>query len=191
MDLDPRALRGAVEEAFGGDREEVDRPDLVRSAVLLCLVERDPDPALVFTRRTMKVARHKGQISFPGGAAEPEDDGPVGTALREASEEIGLDPGMVEVAAILDDQITTTGFVITPVVGFAPAGIELRADPTEVEEVFEVPISTLANPANHMMQVLEHRGVRFRDHRYFAGTRVIWGATGRILRTFLSGLGLG
>ena len=191
MDLDPKTLRRSVEDAFSGDREEIDRPDLVRSAVLLCIVERDPELVLVFTRRTMKVAKHKGQISFPGGAAEPEDDGPVGTALREASEEVDLDPGVVDVAAVLDDQITTTGFVITPIVGFAPATIELAADPTEVEEVFEVPLSTLANPANHMMQILEHRGVRFEDHRYFAGTRVIWGATGRILRIFLSGIGLG
>jgi 8-oxo-dGTP pyrophosphatase MutT (NUDIX family) len=166
----------------------LERPELIRSAVLIGLVPREGEAFVIFTRRTMNVARHKGQISFPGGVVEPVDDGPAATALREAREEIGLDPAMVEVAGILDDQITTTGFVITPVVGFVSPGAGCRADPVEVEEVFEVPLAALANPTNHLMQVIEHGGERFRDHRYFAGDRVIWGATGRILHAFLATL---
>lgn len=191
MELDFASLKEEVVRAFNGDRTVVDRPGLIRSAVLLCIVDRDPVPSLVFTRRAMTVARHRGQISLPGGVVEPADEGPVDTALREAAEEISLDRNLVDVVTVLDDQITTTGFVITPVVGFATGQVSFEVDPAEVDEVFEVPLSTLTNPANHMMQILEHRGVRFRDHRYFAGSKVIWGATGRILRTFLSGLGLG
>ncbi|HUT78385.1 MAG TPA: CoA pyrophosphatase, partial [Polyangia bacterium] len=120
MIISAAELRNRILRALERPRRVLDRPDLVRSAVLVPVVLDGPEPAVVFTRRTMTVAKHKGQISFPGGAAEPGDEGPVATALREAREEIGLDPAVVDVAGVLDDQITTTGFLITPVVGLLP-----------------------------------------------------------------------
>ncbi len=168
------------------DRVVVHRPDLIGASVLLAFVDRETEPHLVFTKRTMTVAKHKGQVSLPGGAKEAADADSVDTALREANEEIGLHPQFVEVVGLLDDSITTTGFAITPVVGLVSPKAVFEADPVEVDEVFEVPLSTLLKPSNHMMQVGEHNGVRYQDHRYFAGRFVIWGATGRILNSFLT-----
>ena len=178
-------LRNRILRALERPRRVLDRPDLVRSAVLVPVVLDGPEPAVVFTRRTMTVAKHKGQISFPGGAAEPGDEGPVATALREAREEIGLDPAVVDVAGVLDDQITTTGFLITPVVGLLPVDSCFASDPFEVAEVFGVPWSVLTDPARHDIEELEWRGMSFRNHRYHTGDKVIWGATGRILARFI------
>ena len=175
-----------VIQAMRADRVVLDRKDLTRSAVLLPIIDRGGEPHLILTRRTMTVAAHKGQVALPGGAVEPEDRDIAETALREAMEEIGLEPNLVEVVGLLDDSVTTTGYVITPVVGFASREAELTPDSREVAEVFEASFSTLLNPANHMMQVVENRGVRFKDHRYFVGDYVIWGATGRIISGFLS-----
>jgi 8-oxo-dGTP pyrophosphatase MutT (NUDIX family) len=178
-----------VLRALAGERATVDRSDLTRAAVLLPIVVRDDGPRLIFTTRTMNVAKHKGQISFPGGMTEPGDDGPEATALREAQEEIGLDPALVQVLGALDDQITITGFAVTPVVGFVDPGAELAPDPVEVQDVFEVPLAVLTDPARHDEELMEHRGERFRTHRYLAdGDRVIWGATARIVTSFLAAL---
>ncbi len=182
-------LRQRIRRALERPRRVIDPGSLVRSAVLVPVLTDGPEPAVVFTRRTMSVAKHKGQISFPGGAAEPGDDGPVATALREAREEIGLDPAAVEVAGLLDDQITTTGFLVTPVVGFLHPDTRFEPDPVEVAEVFEVPWSVLTDPARHDIEEIEWRGESFRNHRYHAGDKVIWGATGRILARFLAAVG--
>ena len=187
MDLRAAILRALVE----APRLVLDRPDLVCSAVLVPVLLDDPEPRVVFTRRTMHVAAHKGQISFPGGAAEPGDADAVATALREAREEISLDPADVIVAGLLDDQITTTGFLVTPVVGFLPPGVCFEPDPAEVAEVFGVPWSVLTDPARHDVELLEWRGITYRNHRYHVGDKVIWGATGRILARCIAAVSRG
>lgn len=173
----------------GDERPTVEHGDLTPAAVLVPFVFRGGSPLVIFTRRTMTVAKHKGQISFPGGVTEPDDDGPADTALRESCEEIGLDPGQVEVLGLLDDQITTTGFAVTPVIGVVSAAAELAPDPAEVEELFEVPVEVLLDPARHDVEIIEHQGVRFRNHRYFVDDgHVIWGATGRIVAALIAAL---
>jgi 8-oxo-dGTP pyrophosphatase MutT (NUDIX family) len=167
-------------------RTALERPDLTRAAVLVPIVFRDDGPYLILTRRTMCVARHKGQISFPGGVAEPADDGPAGTALREATEEIALDPTHVEVVGLLDDSATKTGFVITPVVGFVAPEATFRADPVEVAELFEVPFAALRDPRNQEVAVIERGGDRYRDQRYHVDGKTIWGATGRIISRLIT-----
>jgi 8-oxo-dGTP pyrophosphatase MutT (NUDIX family) len=174
--------------ALGTSPERLVRPELVRAAVLVPIVWRRAEAFVVFTRRTMRVATHKGQISFPGGAAEPEDADAVATALREAKEEIGLDPGLVEIAGVLPDGVTTTGFVVTPVVGFVDPSAQLTADPTEVAEVFELPFARLADPAVHAVEMAEHHGARYLNHSYDVGGRHVWGVTGRILAALLDAL---
>ncbi len=188
MDDGSRLLRQRIRRALGGDRAAIDRPGLVRAAVLVPFVWRSSEAFVVFTQRTMKVATHKGQISFPGGAAEPEDADAVATALREAREEIGLDPHLVEIAGALPDGVTTTGFVVTPIVGFVDAAASFEADPAEVAEVFELPFAKLADPSVHAVAEAEHRGARYLNHSYDVGGRHVWGVTGRILATLLDAL---
>ncbi len=138
---------------------------------------------MLLTLRTEHLRDHPGQISFPGGRVEKEDVSPEHTALREAQEEIGLSPGHVEIIGFLPEYRTVTGYRITPVVAFLTPPFELRPDPSEVAEVFEVPLSFLMNPANHQRHAREHQGVM---RHFFAmpyGRHFIWGATAGIIVT--------
>jgi len=145
------------------------------------IVERPSGLTVIFTRRTAHLKAHSGQVSFPGGRAEPEDPTPEFTALREAQEEIGLAAERVEVLARLPDYHTRTGFRVTPVVALVTAPVELVPDPREVEEVFEVPLAFLLDPANHRRETreLQGRSVGYYVMRY--GTHTIWGATAGML----------
>ncbi|MEO8080007.1 MAG: CoA pyrophosphatase [Caldimonas sp.] len=167
----------------------VDR-EPVRASVLIALVLRD-EITVILTQRTEHLSDHPSQVSFPGGRAEPEDADAAATALREAHEEIGLDAGRVEVLGALPTYTTSTGFIVTPVIGLVPPGLPLAPDPFEVAEVFEVPLAWLMNPANHQRHAVEIGGVRREflsipwhgagsggvERRFF-----IWGATAAMLR---------
>lgn len=147
--------------------------------------------AVLLTQRTDHLTDHAGQVSFPGGRAEPDDADAAATALREAHEEIGLDPSFVDVLGAMPTYTTGTGFVVTPVVAIVRPGFVLRADPFEVAEVFAVPLSFLMNPANHrrhsvMVGTVQREFLSIpwegvdehgRPCRYF-----IWGATAAMLR---------
>ena len=150
----------------------------VKAAVLLPIVLRD-EPMLLFTRRTAHLARHSGQVSFPGGRSEPHDLSPVETALRETFEETGIEPGHVSLAGYLDRYRTGTG--IQPVVGVLTPGFVLNPDPREVADVFEAPLGFLLDPANRR---IESRLIGGRQRRFYAfthGEHLIWGATAAII----------
>jgi 8-oxo-dGTP pyrophosphatase MutT (NUDIX family) len=170
-------------------REQVEaRPPLHRAGVLVPLFHLEDGLSLLFTRRTDTVLTHKGQISFPGGAEEPGDHGLVETALRESYEEIGLEPGRVELFGQLDDVFTAvSGFVVSPVVGLVSGDARnLRPAPTEVRSLLVVPVATLRDPSVHREEIRTWEGMGYTIHYYTVGDDVIWGLTGRILYQLLS-----
>ncbi len=155
---------------------------LTDAAVLLPIVLRDDGPTLLFTQRTAHLTAHGGQISFPGGRMEAYDASPIETALRETEEEIGLDRAHIDVIGTLPEYHTGTGFRVTPVVAIVQPPFEMRADPFEVAEIFEVPLSFLMNGMHHQRRTAEFiTGPRtfyvMPYERFF-----IWGATAGMLR---------
>lgn len=190
-----RRLAGHVFHEGHGDRETArqlgdpsDQPPLpvaarnVPAAVLVPLVDRPEGLTVLLTRRTAHLDHHAGQISFPGGRIEDSDADPIAAALRETQEEIGLDPAHIEVLGRIDGYVTITNFAVVPVVAIVHPPFELRTDPFEVDEAFEVPLAFILDPANHQRH--------FRDgpdgkRRYFYalpyGPHYIWGATAAML----------
>jgi 8-oxo-dGTP pyrophosphatase MutT (NUDIX family) len=156
-------------------------PGLTPASVLMPIIEREHELTMLFTRRTEQLRSHSGQISFPGGRAEPADPSPEFTALRETQEEIGLAPDRVRLLGRLADYSTRTGYLITPVIGAVAPPFELRPDADEVDEVFEVPLSFLLDPRNH----LRHSRVFQGETRWFYAIPYrdyyIWGATAGML----------
>ncbi len=157
---------------------------LVPAAVLMPLVEGPTAIDVILTQRAGHLKHHAGQISFPGGRLEDQDDGPVDTALRESQEEIGLDRGHVKVVGFLDPYITITGYVVTPVVGFVGEGFSLQADNVEVEEIFMAPMKFLLDPANWMKRQRDFMGVPVTYYEIAWENRNIWGATAAMLIGF-------
>lgn len=134
------------------------------------------------TRRGALLPTHAGQVSFPGGKIEAFDASPVAAALREAQEEIGLDPACVEILASLEPYETVTGFNITPVVGVVPEPVSLQATSPEVDEVFALPFAVLLNPAYPVRRKAIWRGCQREFWVWPHEEQVIWGATAEILR---------
>ncbi len=171
---------------FAGDGGLFADREPAGAAVLLPLVQRETGLNLLLTRRTDHLRDHAGQISFPGGRVEPEDDGPVATALRETEEEIGLSRQHIEIIGQLPVYSTVTAFQVTPVVGLVEPEFTLQLDDFEVAEAFEVPLAFLMNPAHHRHHRFEFAGSerRFLSMPWQGGEReyFIWGATAAMLR---------
>ncbi len=164
--------------------ERMERP-LTPAAVLVPLVERPAGYTVLLTQRTAHLEHHAGQISFPGGRAEAEDEGPVATALREAEEEIGLQRRhVVEIAGFLDLYETVTGFLVTPVVGFVTPPFELTLDAFEVAEAFDVPLDFVLDPNHHERRSMLYKGQQRSYYVIPYEDRFIWGATAAMLVHF-------
>jgi len=154
---------------------------LVPAAVLVPLVDRPSGPTVLFTVRAAHLRKHAGQISFPGGRLEAEDVDPLGAALREAEEEVGIAAGWVEPLGYLPDHVVISGFRVTPVVGrVRPLG-EPSPDRAEVAHVFEVPLDYALDPGRYRQVRRRVRGVEIDSHELWHGEHRIWGATAAIL----------
>lgn len=157
------------------------------AAVLLPLYTKDGKLHLLFTRRTDLVEHHKGQISFPGGAADPGDRDLAHTALRETHEELGVAPEDVEIFGPIDDWITISDFLVTPYVGAItrPAPYPFRPHHLEVDELLEVPLYHLQNDENVVAEWRRFGDQDILTYSFHWGEHLIWGVTARILKHFL------
>ncbi len=175
---------------FNEEGRYSDRPSM-HASVLVPIVMRD-EPMVLLTERTAHLSTHSGQIAFPGGKADEDDADEAATALREAQEEVGLDPRFVDVLGHLSVYVTGSSFIITPVVALVQPDCVITPNANEVADVFEVPLAFLMNPSNHRHHVVDHDGrqrewlsMPYMDQsRNPARQRFIWGATAGMLRNF-------
>lgn len=158
------------------------------AAVLAPIYARDGAPWLIFTVRSLDLSSHRGEISFPGGSREAADSTLAQTALREAREEIGLDPAPVAILGPLPPVFSAvSNFLIQPYVGWLGAGVpDLTPNPAEVSEVIHAPLAALDDPAIYHTELWRRAGVEHLIHFYDFGAYRIWGATGRMLNTLLA-----
>lgn len=168
------------------EKKFIDRAPM-HASVLVPIVMRER-PTVLLTQRTQHLSTHSGQIAFPGGKVEPDDIDASATALREAQEEVGLDPALVDVLGVMPHYVTGSAFIITPVVALIQPGFTLTPNAHEVDAIFEVPLEFLMNPAHHQRHSFEWEGVRrewfsmpYQDDQ---NQRFIWGATAGMLRNF-------
>jgi len=169
----------SAEPPIEGDLPELRARAATPAAVLIAITER-PDPGLILTVRREHLRTHAGQIAFPGGRLDPGEEA-VDAALREAREEIDLQPADIRIAGLLDDYRTVTGYVVTPVVGVIPPDLPLTPHDREVADWFEAPMAYLLDPANQRLETAVFEG---RERRYWQiewEGRRMWGATAAML----------
>ncbi len=183
-----RALVAGLDSAQTESLRRLLPAEFSRAAVLVPLVERPEGLSVLLTQRASHLKHHPGQISFPGGRMEPHDASPWDAALRETEEEIGLAREFVSLAGYLTDHIVITGYLVTPVVSFVRPGFDLTLDRTEVDDVFEVPLEYILDPAHHVPRERHFGGHTFRAHDIPYEGRNIWGATAGMLMTLYRAL---
>jgi 8-oxo-dGTP pyrophosphatase MutT (NUDIX family) len=187
-----RARAGLLAEpAAGWNRSDDDMNDRARmipdgvvtkpAAVLVPIVLREEGPTVLLTQRHAYLSKHAGQIAFPGGRMD-EGETALSAALREAQEETGLEPSYVLPLGYLDGYLTITQYIVTPVVALVREGFSLQAAAQEVDEIFEVPLSFLMDPANRQIQSREWKGMTRHFYVYPHGERYIWGATAGMIK---------
>jgi 8-oxo-dGTP pyrophosphatase MutT (NUDIX family) len=188
-----KCLGAALEADPASDGfSEIDLTEETRlkcAAVLIPLVWYDDEWHLLFTRRTDTVESHKGQVSFPGGACDEGETTPEQTALREADEEIGLNPNDVRVLGRLSNLITITYFRVTPVVGVVNWPNVFRVGEHEVARIFTIPLLWLANRSNRWQFEMPGKTRSLIAYHPYDG-ELLWGATARMTVDFLKVLGL-
>jgi 8-oxo-dGTP pyrophosphatase MutT (NUDIX family) len=166
-------------------RRVIVHPPFSHAAVLVPLFQKDGDCHLLFTKRSEEVKYHKGEISFPGGVVDEEDRELIHTALREAFEEIGLKESDVQIIGVLDDIVTITEFIVTPIVGLFPYPYPFKVSEVEIAELIEAPLASLLKKDCFSEREIFRGGEREIVYAYQYGKHIIWGATARILKQFL------
>ena len=167
-------------------KTKISDDNLIPSAVLVPLFCKGGQGHVLFTERSGEVKSHKGQVCFPGGVSQPADSSLLHTALRETEEEIGLKAKDVDILGELDDSTTvTTGYVITPFVGFIPYPYVFKANHREITQIFSVPLTVLMDEQNVEQDWQGVGRPAFGSYSYEYEGHVVWGATARILRQFV------
>jgi 8-oxo-dGTP pyrophosphatase MutT (NUDIX family) len=167
----------------------LDNPDARSAAVLMPLWEDEGQAQVVFTKRTASLPTHAGQISFPGGASDPDDPDLAFTALRETCEEIGVCLDSARVVAQLDQVVTITNFLVTPFVGVLQPGVDFTINPDEVERLVVVPLAKVMDRGAYKLTQVTWEGMHFQHEALNHNGDIIWGATARILVNLLDRLG--
>lgn len=167
----------------------LDNPQARSAAVLMPLWEDQGQAQVVFTKRTESLPTHAGQISFPGGATDPDDPDLAFTALRETCEEIGVCLDAAQVVVQLDQMVTVTNFLVTPFVGVLEPGVEFQPNPDEVERLVVVPLAKVLDRKAYQPTQVTWQGMEFYHEALNHNGDVIWGATARILLSLLDRLG--
>ena len=166
-------------------RRVIEHPPFSHAAVLVPLFRKGEDCHLLFTKRSDQVKYHKGEISFPGGVVDEEDTELERTALREAFEEIGLKEDDVQIIGVLDDIVTITEFIVTPIVGLFPYPYPFKVSEVEIAELIEVPLASLLDEDCFSEREIFRGDRKEVVYAYQYGNHIIWGATARILKQFL------
>ncbi|HUO83496.1 MAG TPA: CoA pyrophosphatase [Thermoanaerobaculia bacterium] len=182
--FDDGALERLRSLLAGRPAEELEPGSYRRAAVLICLIRNQQEWSILFSRRSEDLPVHSGQIAFPGGTLE-QDETPEAAAVRETEEEVGIPRDAIELIGRIDDIIARTGYVVSPLVGTAPADLKYVLQPTEVVEVFEVPIRILLEPSRPEIRYVAWKEITYPIYSYHYGTVEIWGLTGRMLKGFL------
>lgn len=177
-------IRAALAAPAGQEPLQGDLPELralaeVPAAVLVAVTDRS-DPGVILTIRLDNMRTHAGQVAFPGGRLDPGEDA-VGAALREAHEEILLDPDLVDVIGSIEPYQTVTGYVVTPVIGVIPPDLQLSPHEQEVADWFEAPLAFLLDPANQRLQSALFQGAERHYYEIVWNGRRIWGATAAMI----------
>jgi 8-oxo-dGTP pyrophosphatase MutT (NUDIX family) len=189
LDLSESEIAARLRAAYHPAEQEHD-PHYRCAAVLVPLTRHEDDWHLLFTERTHRVQTHKSQVSFPGGTCDPQDGTPEATALREAEEEVGIQPRDVRVLGRLNVMLTVTGFRIVPVIGVVPWPYTFKISTIEVARVFSMPLRWLAEPGNRRAFSLAGRPVRQLTAFIPYDGELLWGATAQMTVDFLRVLGL-
>ena len=167
-------------QSFSDDAEGLSETGIKPAAVLVPVILHERAPGILLTHRAAHLSTHAGQVSFPGGRIEPGET-PEAAALREAAEEVGLDPRLPEVIGRMPRHRTGTGYVITPVVAAVAPGFTLTCDPREVASAFELPVAILLDPGAARRESAIWKGQRREYWTWPHGEHRIWGATAAIL----------
>lgn len=178
-------LKTEIKTALGLHKRVELPPGPVPAAVLIPLFLKNDTYHILFTKRTENLTHHRGQVSFPGGVSQPEDQDSLRTALRETWEEVGISPDEVDILGVLDDFLSIYDYLVTPYVGMVNAGHQLRINPAEIERIIEIPLSFLLRPDIFRIEEWNWQGRTYPLFFFDYEGDKIWGLTATILKQFL------